>query len=673
MAQANVISPVTYYVKAGGNDALSGLSDANAWGTIAKVNGFTFATGDTIKFKKGDSFYGSIVVPSSNLVFDAYGTGAKPIITGFTTLAGWTSAGGGVWYITVTAVKNTVNMVTLNDAPQEVGRYPNSDATNGGYLTDSSYTGNTQYTCTALNGTNWTGAEVVARLRGYIVERNTITAQTGSTITYAQTIATINPRNAATPAPTTPPAVGFGLFIQRDIRTLDKLGEWFFNTGTKVMSIYFGAANPSSYSVKVSSLDTLMNINTKSNITVNGLDFEGANLAAVYFVDGSNRNITNCTINNSGAKGIFGWASDNTIIDNNTVTNCMTGAIDIRSCCAANVSVTNNIIASTGMLKGMSSFYDPADCNAVYVGLGSTARISLNTIDSTGYTGIHYDGSGVNVDSNFVNHYCQVRNDGGGIYAFHNYASASNIRYNTVLNAGNAILGTQEQAGAHGIYMDGGQGGVNIIGNTISTVYGVDYYASFGLLFNSPKNIVARDNTVYNGNGWYNGRDYNETQSGFSVKHNIFFNTSATQSVMEHTHTGLNTLNAYTASTIQQSLQRLGSVDSNYYNSSNATPFCWYYAQTLGGGFTGFIRNDFATFKSYASQDANSVMSNYSGYQLVTNPSGSAISFSFAGMTKIDVYGNVYYNSATIPAWQSKILIDNGTSGGNFFRRRRRR
>ena len=72
------------------------------------------------------------------------------------------------------------------------------------------------------------------------------------------------------------------------------------------MSMYFGAADPASYTVKVSTVDTLINLFNKSNVTINNIAFEGANLAAIYFVDGTNRTITNCSINNSGAKGIFG-------------------------------------------------------------------------------------------------------------------------------------------------------------------------------------------------------------------------------------------------------------------------------------------------------------------------------------------------------------------------------
>jgi len=54
-----LITPVfsaTYYIKNGGNNGKNGLSDANAWRTIGKVNSVNFADGDIIQFNLGDTF-----------------------------------------------------------------------------------------------------------------------------------------------------------------------------------------------------------------------------------------------------------------------------------------------------------------------------------------------------------------------------------------------------------------------------------------------------------------------------------------------------------------------------------------------------------------------------------------------------------------------------------------
>ena len=43
---------------------------------------------------------------------------------------------------------------------------------------------------------------------------------------------------------------------------------------------------------------------------------------------------------------------------------------------------------------------------------------------------------------------------------------------------------------------------------------------------------------------------------------------------------------------------------------------------------------------------------------LYTNPTNTISTLNFTGYSKKDIYGNVYNNSATIPAWSSLILIN---------------
>jgi hypothetical protein len=120
----------TYYVKNGGSDSADGLSDANAWATVTKVNTFSdttgFAAGDSILFKRGDIFvlihstegtdpydncvyYGQGLwiqqsgTSGSRIIIGAYGTGARPIITGRCSIPGWSTSGnwtntsGNIW------------------------------------------------------------------------------------------------------------------------------------------------------------------------------------------------------------------------------------------------------------------------------------------------------------------------------------------------------------------------------------------------------------------------------------------------------------------------------------------------------------------------------------------------------------------------------------------------
>jgi len=79
-----------FYVDAtNGNNQNNGLSEANAWKTINKVNHSSFSPGDTILFKRGQIWYEMLDIDWSGaegnpIIFGAYGTGSRPIISGAT-------------------------------------------------------------------------------------------------------------------------------------------------------------------------------------------------------------------------------------------------------------------------------------------------------------------------------------------------------------------------------------------------------------------------------------------------------------------------------------------------------------------------------------------------------------------------------------------------------------
>jgi hypothetical protein len=96
-----------YYVKNSGNDNNTGLSDAQAWATISKINGRTFSAGDSILFKAGDVWREEMDIPSSGtsgayIGFARYGTGVNPQILGSKATTTWTDQGSNVWKSDIT-------------------------------------------------------------------------------------------------------------------------------------------------------------------------------------------------------------------------------------------------------------------------------------------------------------------------------------------------------------------------------------------------------------------------------------------------------------------------------------------------------------------------------------------------------------------------------------------
>jgi hypothetical protein len=108
----SLASATNYYVSSStGNDALDGKSIATAWKTISKVNGKTFLPGDSILFKRGDSWRECLIMNSSGIssnyiVYSTFGTGVNPRILGSTRAITWTQFSTNIWKSATTISAN---------------------------------------------------------------------------------------------------------------------------------------------------------------------------------------------------------------------------------------------------------------------------------------------------------------------------------------------------------------------------------------------------------------------------------------------------------------------------------------------------------------------------------------------------------------------------------------
>jgi hypothetical protein len=96
-----------YFSSSAGNDSYSTGQARNPntpWRTLDKLNALfpSLKQGDAVYLKRGDVFYGAITAaasgtPGQPITIGAYGSGARPVISGLTPLTAWTSMGGNVW------------------------------------------------------------------------------------------------------------------------------------------------------------------------------------------------------------------------------------------------------------------------------------------------------------------------------------------------------------------------------------------------------------------------------------------------------------------------------------------------------------------------------------------------------------------------------------------------
>src|SRR5690606_14741223 len=110
------------------------------------------------------------------------------------------------------------------------------------------------------------------------------------------------------------------------------------------------------------------------------------------------------------------------------------------------------IIKNTGLIPGMGE-----SGSGTYQGImsfGANTLIEGNTIDSVGYNGIYFGGHLSQVQNNFINNFCLVKDDGGGIYVGDWFeSSGKKITGNMIINGKGVGEGTNKPfyKNAHGI------------------------------------------------------------------------------------------------------------------------------------------------------------------------------------------------------------------------------
>jgi hypothetical protein len=622
----------TFYFSNAGNDNNTGLTTSDPFKTIAKLNSLSLTATDHIAFRRGDVFYGAIRPTISNITFEAYGTGAKPIITGFTSVTSWTNLGSNIWESTSAVSTLTyTNMVRINGVNTPMGRYPNAT-----FLTYQTYTANTSITSTSIGATNWTGAGIAIRKNRWTLEHGMITGQSGTTLTYVDGNDN-HPNN------------GFGFFIQNDTRTLDIQNEWYYNPTTKKLRIY---STSSPTNVSIATIDTLVYCNNKNTITFDNISFEGANTSAFQLTNNSHHiTISNCDISFTGINGICGVAAPYLDINNNSITYSNYTAILLDNSCS-NTSIKYNTTRNIGLLEGMTQAHPQG--NISFRGDNSIAQ--YNVVDSSGYNGIFFRGDNCEVRNNLVNNSCMTLDDGGGIYT--GFAGELNkvIDGNIVINViGNNSGGASLNLYANGVYLDDNCTSVTVSNNTIGNI------ASSAVKVHDANNITIRDNTIYN------AAAANSTSKGsiemfydggggqirsIDVKNNIFFAKTAKQLCLFFN---------YPASDAAD-VKLFGTSDSNYF----ARPIDDNLTTQVVTPASGTVAYNLAMWQTFSAQDAHSNKSPRTITQtdqlaFFYNATEVATATSLGSTSYVDVKNVAFSGSITLQPYRSAVLISTGS------------
>ncbi|MFI5162847.1 MAG: right-handed parallel beta-helix repeat-containing protein [Sphingobacteriales bacterium] len=543
-----------YYFAASGNDAnttAQAQSKATPWQTITKLNSFfnSIKPGDSILFKCGDTFVGTITPtkPGSAakpVIFASYGAGARPIITGLVPSTTWVNMGGGIYQAPCPLAGATVNVTTLNGVAQPLGRYPNANTVNSGYLNIDSHTADAQIVSSALNtAVNWTGADVVVRKNHWVITKGKVTSNTATVVNYSE-VSAYQPIN------------NWGFFFQNHPSTLDQYGEWYYNPATKQIMMYFGAVVPVNGSVNVSGYDYLVNISVQSYFTFKGLTFFGSNNNAFNIFTCNGLTINNCNFISCGINAIYTNVTTGLVVSNCSFQNINNSGVVSRNMVSTQVS--NDTLTNTGIIPGMGQPTDGESYEAIVVTGTKLATITNNIVTNVGYNGIDFGGDSILVKNNYINNFELIKDDGGAIYTYaggvdsltnsHGIQLTNNILVNTI-GAPAGSTGTFPGC-ASGIYLDDNTTGVTMTGNSISNCI-------TGVFFHHTRNCVLTGNTIFNNSTQvlfqHNGTKY--TIKNNAVSNNIIYSQYKTQQVLS-------------MQSIANDLPRFSTFNNNYYSNT---------------------------------------------------------------------------------------------------------
>jgi uncharacterized repeat protein (TIGR02059 family) len=537
-----IASATDYYISSSGNDANNGLSSSTPWKTIAKINSAfsIMKPGDRILFNRGDVFTGQITLTQSGsatdkITFDAYGVGNTPVIQGNIDIISWTRFNGNIWVADCPQLGSTVTNFLINGKSQQIGRYPNVDATNKGYLTINSHVGNTQLTSTSLTSSpNWTGAEAVVRSARWVLDRVPIQSHQGNVLIFSSSTTYDIKDN-------------YGFFIQNHLNTLDQQGEWYFNSADKKMYLY-SSIDPNSMKTEASAFASTFMASNQSYFSIENIEFKGSFKKNINILNSSYVEMKYNIISESGADAVYFVDCNNINYEKNKIINTNGNGLAFYNC--KNIVAISNEIHNIGLRAGMSNGYN----GVIMYYQVKNCTFENNIIDSVGYNGVFFGGDSITIRNNVITNFCMTLDDGAGLYTsgdeilkFHNRTLQNNLVVNGI-GAGN---GTDDpiSTAAEGIYMDDLTTNVELINNTVA-------YSSRGIFIHNSNNISIIGNTLYG----------NKTQILFvhdqiaptypitrcNVNGNIFFSKLKSQVVADFR-------------TIDNGIPNFGTFDNNYY------------------------------------------------------------------------------------------------------------
>ena len=637
-----------FYVSNSGNNSNTGLSEAQAWATISKINSFTFSANDTIAFQRGGTFSGTLRVSRNNLTFISYGVGSLPIITGQVQLTAWQQTGTNKYRCAVSA-DSTLNLLTISGVPKQFAqdslgfkRFQSNGTTNSIIYPHSG---------------NWTGRTMIMKTDEWTIQKVRIISDVSNVLTFAKIFALVNGGNV----PFATIKNNFGFFLSNDTTFLDIPGEWTYDYNSQFVHVYSTSAPTNVY---IAGLDTLMTMASRQNIVVKGIRFRYGNLYGIYASFATNVTIDSCQFEYMGAQAFGAYRITNLTFQNSTVDQCLQTGIYVQDVTApyVNVNILNNTITNVGTLFGMGSFWQNPDYSALGVSAFTGLKVLYNTVSNAGDAGIKWGGDIAEIAYNVVSYVCLLTADRGCIYNFVDI-DAFDTHYRRLLHhnfcsyAFGNLQGTPQETSANptiraiGIYLDGRNDGDSVYYNVIYNIPG----GAFS--FNIDTNVVCYGNLVVltdsssryaKSMGIRVQQLRNYPIRFFEFFGNIVFASSSSQKQLQYTAA------TQSPASIINNFKAIGTINNNFYNlplianyqTEANTPY----------GLGNYTHAQYTTTFGFGVNDIQLPSYNLSQCLFLRNPTNAT---TVTPISKVwaDAYGTIYTTNVTLQPYTAKLLF----------------
>lgn len=621
----NITSATSYYLSAEGNDTNSGTSSADAWKSLNKLNKLVPKPGDSIFFRSGDEWSGTISVnmwgmEDRPVVYTSYGDGEKPKIYGSEIITGWTKHKGQIYKA---KVDKKINQLFVNGNKMQVARIPDN-----GYATVSEVINSKQFSSNELpSGIDYSEAVWFGRTGYYHTPVQRIISSNSNSLVLDD-----EPENELNK--------GEGFILMNKPEFISKPEEWSYNASTNTVYLWLPEnATPDNSIIRGTVFDYGFIAKAKNYIEIRNLNISHQAVAGIEIGGGRNWTIDDNDFCYPDAHAINDESKgENHIISNNRIIGANHLAIQLRT---DKTTVADNEILETALLKniGISGTGRYYYGSAVFI-VGKNNVVKYNRIIDTHYNGIFFAGPGNLIEYNFIENICLVKSDGGGVYTTQpgsNPTTGSVIRYNLVKNSVGSREGfTSKVSFGEGIYIDESAHGVTVEHNTVYNI------SNAGIKMHRTDACIIRHNTIM------------DARYGIQIVHSSGnVPDKVTNNILYSTANGCR--DKYEP---RQLLVRTSSANAVFENNIYRNPY------ERKGIFRGDNYCSFDEWTKITGYDKNSdyteiELSAGESEKLIYNDAKTSKTINLGRKSYADIFGNTFTGSITLEPFTSIILIGN--------------